>query len=257
MTTQMITILATLAAALTFAAVFYLQPVLRFPEKGQRGYRRVISFCAGTAVAYVFVHLLPELGAASERVVRAGEELGLPFADLLVYAAALLGFMLFYGLEHMATGARLRRSGRDTSEPDGASEGLHLRTLTVSYALYVLVVCYVMAHTMEAGGGQLALFAAAMGLHFLGAGYGLRREGQGPYDRWGRRVLAAAAFAGWAAALLVPLGEHAGNILLGFVAGALIMNTATNELPGEKDGRFGAFLAGGAVYAAVLLLIAE
>ncbi len=257
MTTRMTTVLATFAGAVVFAAIFYLQPALRFPARGQRGYRRVISFSAGMAVAYVFVHLLPELGEASERVVRATEELGLPFSELLVYAAALIGFMLFYGLEHLAAGARLRQPERHTQEPEAASEGFHLRTMTVSYAMYVLVVSYVMTHTMEVGRGQLALFATAMGLHFLGAGYGLRREGRALYDMWGRRVLAAAALAGWAIALLVSPGEHTGNLLLGFVAGALIMNTATNELPGEKDGRFGAFVSGGMIYAAVLLLIAE
>jgi hypothetical protein len=131
-----------------------------------------------------------------------------------------------------------------------------LRVLTGSYALYAFVVSYSMAHTMEAGGNQLALFVIAMGLHFVGVGHGLRHERQALYDTWGRYLLAAAPLLGWMVAFFLPLGDAAADMLLGFVAGSLIMNTVTLELPGRKDGRFFSFLAGGAAYAAVLLLTA-
>jgi len=41
--------------------------------------------------------------------------------------------------------------------------------------------------------------------------------------------------------------------LVAFISGAVIMNSAVTELPSEKDGRFGPFLAGGLIYAALLL----
>ncbi len=271
MTTQAITAAGTLAAAAIFAAIFYYLPLWHpdGPAQGQSGYRRVVSISGGAAVAYVFVHLLPELNAAKETFVGATATLGLPFPELRVYGAALLGFMLFYGLEHLVTWSSLRAARTKVqvgvgagageivlSADEDATEGFHTRVLIGSYALYAFVIAYGMAHTMEAGGGQLALFAIAMGLHFVGVVHGLRRECRRLYDTWGRRLLAAAALAGWAVALLWPLGQGAATTLLGFVAGSVIMNTVTLELPGRKDGRFFAFLAGGISYSAVLLLIA-
>ena len=120
----------------------------------------------------------------------------------------------------------------------------------------MLVVCYVMAHEIRSGTGELALYAFAMGLHFLGFAYGLRRDSSRTYQRWGRHVLAAAALLGWATALLLPLPESFAYTLLGFVAGVLIMDTVTSELAGQAEGRFFAFLTGGIVYTFILLLVA-
>lgn len=78
MSSQLVTTLSTLAASAVFAWLFWGRPPWRMPAKGQRGYRRIISFSGGMAVAYVFVHLLPEIGKASAGVARAGEDLRLP-----------------------------------------------------------------------------------------------------------------------------------------------------------------------------------
>ena len=65
MSSELVTVLSTLAASAVLAGVFYSRPLWHVPAEGQRGYRRIISFSAGMAVAYVFVHLLPEVGEAS------------------------------------------------------------------------------------------------------------------------------------------------------------------------------------------------
>jgi hypothetical protein len=245
--------LATLGAAAIFVLIFYGESWWRLRVNPETT-RRIVSFSTGMAVAYVFVHLLPELAAATSELVEISEERGLPFADLMVYSAALLGFMLFYGLENMVSWSRLTHA---EGGQEHARKRIRLRVLTGSYALYVFVVCYVMAHEMRAGGGQLALYALAMGLHFLGFAYALRRDSDTAYRQRGRHVLAAAALLGWAVALLLPVPEAFAYTLLGFVAGVLIMDTVTSELAGEAEGRFSAFLAGGAVYTVVLLLIAR
>jgi hypothetical protein len=253
MTFPMTNMLATLAAAAIFAVIFYYQSWWRWPTEGQRGHRRLISFSAGMAVAYVFVHLLPELATASEEFVEATEGRGLAFAHHRVHLAALLGFILFYGLQHMVSWSP-QGQGQGNQH---AAHGIRYRILGGSYALYVFIVSYLMAHNMEAGEGRLALFALAMGLHFLGLAHGLRHESHALYESWGKHVLAGAAIIGWAVAFLAPLPESTTHTLLGFVAGSVIMNTATSELPKEKEGRFLAFLIGGLVYAGFLVLISH
>jgi hypothetical protein len=247
MTAGTIDALATLGAAALFVLIFYGEAWWRLPRLGTRRSRQFVSFSAGMAVAYVFVRLLPELATATAELVEISGEDALPFVQIRVYCAALLGFMTFYGLEHMST-----RSSVAHAEGEGESTGQ--RMLTGSYALYVFVVCYLMAHEMRAGGGQLVLYALAMGLHFLGFAYSLHRDDPTTYDDWGRKVLAVAALGGWAVALARPLPESFSHILLGFVGGALIMDTVTSELAEQSEGQFLPFVSGAAIYTVVLSL---
>ena len=247
--------LATFGAAAVFVLIFYAESWWQ-PKLGREVTRRVVSFSVGMAVAYVFVHLLPELATTTAEFVELDEARELPFPQLRVYVAALLGFMLFYGLENMVNWARLAQAEGGEERGEELGETVHLKILTASYALYVFVVCYVMAHEIRSGSGELALYAFAMGLHFLGFAYGLRRDSSKTYLRWGRHVLAAAALLGWATALLLPLPESFAYTLLGFVAGVLIMDTVTSELAGQAEGRFFAFLTGGIAYTFILVLVA-
>ena len=256
MNVETINALATLAAAVVFALIFYSQSWLRLKFAPETR-RRVVSFSVGMAVAYVFVHLLPELAATSSEFVELTEGRALPFPHLRIYAAALLGFMLFYGLQNMVRWSHASDAEADAGAEAGAEAGeenIRLRILTVSYALYVFVVCYVMAHEARIGKGALALYALAMGLHFLGFAYGLRRDNATIYRQWGRHVLASTALLGWAVALLLPFSDSVVYTMLGFVAGVLIMDTVTSELAGQAEGRFFAFLTGGVAYTLILLL---
>ena len=247
--------LAILGAAAVFALIFYGRVLVAAEIRAQETRRRVVSFSTGMAVAYVFVHLLPELAAATSEFVEISEERELPFADLMVYGAALLGFMLFYGLENMVSWSRLTHPRAVQT----AREGARIRSAGADRFLRALRLRRLLRDgaRVRAGGGQLALYALAMGLHFLGFAYALRRDSDTAYQQRGRHVLAAAALLGWAVALLLPVPEAFAYTLLGFVAGVLIMDTVTSELAGEAEGRFPAFLAGGAVYTVVLLLIAR
>ncbi len=249
MNVETINALATLAAAAVFALIFYAESWWQ-AKRSHEGTRRIVSFSVGMAVAYVFVHLLPELAAATTEFVELDAARELPFPHLRIYGAALLGFMIFYGLVNMVRWTRLTGAKAEERE-----ETVRLKILTASYALYVFVVCYAMAHEMQAGGGQLALYALAMGLHFVGFAYSLRRDSSKIYAQWGRHLLAAAALLGWAGALLLPLPESYAYTLLGFVAGVLIMDTVTSELAGQAEGRFFAFLTGGVAYTLILLFV--
>jgi hypothetical protein len=57
---------------------------------------RWLSLAGGASVAYVFVHVLPELKKGQDVIVRA--DLPLEFLEHHAYIMALLGFVTFYGL---------------------------------------------------------------------------------------------------------------------------------------------------------------
>ncbi len=61
--------------------------------------------------------------------------------------------------------------------------------------------------------------------------------------------------AGWAFGLATRVHEAAIATLVAFLAGGVILNVLKEEVPKERQSRFGAFAAGLAAYAAVLLAL--
>ncbi len=94
----------------------------------------------------------------------------------------------------------------------------------------------------------LAAYVVAMMCHFLAIDHALREEHGAAFDWTGRFVLAGTCVLGWGAGLLFAVPPFVLALLLAFVSGAVIMNSAIMELPSEKDGRFWPFVMGGLAY---------
>lgn len=230
-------------AAATFALVHLLAGRLRFLEGVPRS--RWLSMAGGAAVAYVFLHLLPEL-AAEQRHLEDLSSLG--FIEERVYLVALIGLALFYGLERAAHASRRGGKGSENATEPGVF-WLHV----VSFGLYNLVVGYLLLHREEPGIAGLLWYALAMALHLLVNDYGLREHHKERYHRVGRWLLAAAVLAGWGVGVLVTVERVWLSLLFALLAGGVVLNTLKEELPAERESRFWAFAAGAALYAAVLL----
>ena len=243
------------AAAALFAAVFLVGGRLH-PLGSLLDRRSTISFSAGISAAYVFVHLLPELHGVRSVVTRESP-IELPNEGAGIYFVAMIGFLSFYGLEHL----RKRLRVPDAHHPHGAREpaaphGDILPDVLVhigGFAAYVWLASYLLLHSLEESPADTLLYAAALGVHFLTVEHSLHTEHGAAYERFGRFVLAGMAIAGWATGLVLelPLGIIA--LLVAFVSGAVVMNSAIMELPTEKDGRFWPFLAGALMYGLILL----
>lgn len=236
---------ALLVAGLAF--VHLVSGKLRFLNVLPRS--RWLSIAGGISVAYVFVHLLPDL-ARQQRTVRAAVGESLAFLESHVYLVALAGLSVFYGLERVARISR--RRSESSGKGDATEPGvfwLHIG----SFTLYNVLIGYLLLHREEPGLGNLLLYAFAMAVHFLVNDYGLRRLHRGMYDHAGRWILAAAAVAGWGLGLFYEVSEAALAVLFAFLAGGVIMNVLKEELPEERESRFWAFAAGAAGYTLILL----
>lgn len=236
-----------LAAALLFAAIFLAGGAVCAASP-----RVALSIGAGASTAYVFVHMLPELSQASGVFVAATADRKLPAPELRVYVSALVGFLVFYGLENMVAWSHERAA------EGGSPRGRHRPVVFLhigGFAAYVWLVSYLMVRAVTDRPVPIGLYALAMGLHFLGVHYALRREHGAAYDRVGRFLLAGAALAGWASAMLIEVPKPIVITGLGLVSGGVVMNSMVMELPSEKDGRFWPFVLGAAGYAALLALI--
>ena len=197
----------------------------------------------------MFVRLLPELDEAQTAFVAATAGRALPAPEFRVYASALLGFVVFYGLEHLVAWSREPEGGRrDWSSPVFL---LHVG----GFAFYAWLVTYLMVRGISDKPLPVTLYAIAMALHFVGVDHALLREHGAAYMRVGRFVLAAAALAGWSIANVTEISPTTIITCLGLVSGGVVMNSMVMELPSEKDGRLWPFVSGAAAYTLLLLLI--
>jgi hypothetical protein len=207
---------------------------------------RWLSFGAGVSVAYVFVHLLPELQAGAE-TFREGVVPG--FLEHHVYLVALCGFSTFYGVERLVTHGKRNAEPFGLRLPDDAVFWSHVALFTVYNAL--------VGYLVHERGSLLAAatFAVAMGLHFLVNDVDLRETHEAAYDEVGRWLLAGGTLVGGALGVVGELPELLVVATLAFVGGATVLNVVKEELPDERESRFWAFGVGVVGYTLLLLSV--
>jgi hypothetical protein len=232
------------AAALVLALAFLVGGRVH-PLSALTGDRRnLVSFSAGMAAAYVFVHVMPELQGV-RRVFVESASLPMRYEGMAIYVVALIGFLAYYGLDHL----RARLNGSDAEDREQSAFKLHVG----GFAVYVALVAYLLVRNLEETPVSLVLYTIAMALHFLTVDHALREEHGTAYEGTGRLVLAAMALLGWALGQVIALPQPVVALLLAFLSGAVILNSSLMELPSEKDGRFVPFMIGGLLYALILL----
>ncbi len=240
-------VVAVLVAAHVFAGR------LRFLDGIPRS--RWLSAAGGTGVAYVFLHVFPELNAAQQHFDETVPALA--WIDHHVYLVALFGLAAFYGLERMVKTAQPERGTVQETGTQGETEveqgvfWLHI----ASFALYNALVGYLLVHSEEQDARGLLLFAIALALHFVVNDYGLQQDHGQTYRRVGRWVLATAVVVGWGVGQMAALSVATTGVLFAFLAGGIVLNVLKEELPDERKSRFGPFATGAAFYAILLLLL--
>jgi hypothetical protein len=248
--------LAALLAVALLVLVHVVTPFLRFLGGSPRS--AWLSVAGGVSVAYVFVHLLPELAAGEKQVSRAAHDT--TFAEHHVYLIALLGLAVLYGLDRLAKTSRSRRQGapvRGGRGAEAAAAGTSPAVFCIhmgSFAIYNALIGYLLLHREVMTPGALAFFTVALALHFVVTDYGLNEDHKAPYRRVGRWVLAAAVTVGFLVGAETEVSGAAIAALTAFLAGGVILNVL-KEVPSERQSRFGAFSAGMAGYAALLLIL--
>ncbi len=206
-----------------------------------------LSFAGGISVAYVFVHLLPEL-AAGARVVE--QELGDPIASQhVVWLIALTGMVAFYGLEVASRDSPGKEGG-------GTATGVAVYRLSmIVYGVYNAVIAYQLHERADEGGVSLTLFVSAMALHFLVNDFSLREHHKQRYETEGRWVLVGFVAAGALVGAVTDVLVVSIELTTALIAGGVVLNVMKEELPAQAESRFSAFLAGVVSYALLLLAL--
>ncbi|MEO1521768.1 MAG: hypothetical protein AAFU78_13470 [Cyanobacteria bacterium J06633_2] len=214
---------------------------------------RWLSFAGGVSVGYVFLEVFPELSHAQEEL----EHSAIPFIAYLenhVYLLALLGLLVFYGLDILAlTSRRLNRSARDVDSASALVFWIHITVFAVLNAIFGYLLQDLSEHSLF----QCILFFIAVALHFFIIDHNLREHHKATFDRRGRWLLTAAIILGAILAQIEPLdlNEAAISVVWSFLAGSIILNILKRELPDEHKSCFWSFFGGAALYTGLLLSV--
>jgi hypothetical protein len=212
---------------------------------------RWMSFAGGVSIGYVFLEVFPELSHAQEAV----EHSEIPFFAYLenhVYMLALLGLLMFYGLDILAL--KSRQHNRLNNNQDSTPHTvfwIHIAGFAVLNVIVGYLLQELTSHTLL----QCLLSFAAIALHFFIIDRGLREHHQAPYDKYGRWLLTAAIMVGAIVGQSLHLGEAGILLVWSFLAGSIILNILKHELPDETQSCFFSFATGAALYTTLLLLV--
>ncbi len=187
--------------------------------------RAADSCGGGMAVAYVFLHLLPELEKGHEVLGHA------------VHGIALVGFVGFSAAEHWIHRRR-----------EGTAVGRFKLRIALQ-CTYNWLLIYMLPEAVEAGFGYALLLTAALGLHLLSTDYSLHAELPREFQSWGRWVLAAGLVAGYVTDLFYePVDPYVADVWIALLAGFLLCNVFRDEAPDPRSSHFGWFIAGVVLY---------
>ncbi|TWT04218.1 hypothetical protein FQV26_14860 [Planococcus sp. CPCC 101016] len=212
---------------------------------------RFLSIAGGISVAYVFLHLLPELSVFQDELQGELENSSLRFLENHIYLIAMVGLVIFYALEHSVKTSK--RKNKHTNQPTSASGIFWVHIVT--FALYNGVIAYLLVREEYGDTWGMALFFVAMGVHFITNDKALRATHQEDYDRYGRWLLAAAILIGWGIGAFADVHEWIISVLTAFLAGGVILNVLKEELPEDRESSLLAFCTGLTSYSILLLLL--
>lgn len=240
--------ISTAAIAVGLALIHLFSGKLRFVNLPRS---RWLSGAGGVSVAYVFVHILPEL-SEHQMVLEEAEKGFVSYLEHHVYLLALLGLTAFYGLERMASESR--ENQQEAGKGSVTTQGVFWVHIA-SFAVYNALIGYLLMHREQPDMENLLLYSLAMALHFVVNDFGLRENHKHIYDYIGRWILAAAIIVGWVIGSGTEIGEATIAVLFAFLAGGIVLNVLKEELPEERDSRFWAFGLGAAIYSILLLAL--
>lgn len=231
-----------LAAVIFLSLIHVVADYVRW--KGAVPQKYWLSFADGISISYVFLGLLPKIisgtTAFPDTFGRAAEILKYsPFFPLLI------GLLAFYGLERLVE--------KPTVDLISKTTGLRVWSHLASYGVYKAIIGYLIAKMDNPV--AMAIFVITMGVHFLVVDYRMMEIHKGVYQRVGRWLLTLTILIGWAVGITTVISPAVVTLLLGFVAGGMVLVVLEEEFSREHPSSFLAFAAAVVIYMVLQILI--
>lgn len=183
--------------------------------------------------------MLPQLAHAQHILV---QEIGwLPggFVDYTIYLIALLGFVLFYGIDRLI----YRAWERDELQNPNAFDSIVFWGDMILFGLYNSMIGYLVTTVNNLPDSwDLLIYFIAFSLHFVTNDWSLHHHHRRAYDAYGRVILSVSILLGYLFGEFYQLPGYAVGLVEAFVTGALVLNAIKYELPTEHEGNFEGFL---------------
>lgn len=219
---------------------------LQFLTKEPRS--RFLSIAGGISVAYVFLHLLPELGDFQKELNGEGV---LSFLEHHIYMVALFGLVIFYGLEQYVKTSHKDRKETTSIEHNPGVFWIHIGI----FALYNFSIGYLLVRDEFTGAIGPWAFFIALGVHFITNDISLDKQHDHDYAKYGRWILTASVVVGWLVGISTELHPFILSYLVALLVGGIMLNVMKEELPAERDSSFPAFFLGVLGYTILLVFI--
>lgn len=200
------------------------------------------SLGRGLAVAYVFLHLFAEISAGDELF---GKE---------VYFIVLIGFLVYYGIEHRVEYRLLKQA----ADPDDPLIKLHFGLVILLKWVYTWLLVYALPTSIREQGFQVIPAVIAISLHILHDDVEIAARFQEHYNHEGRDPLASAAVVGWLCDLYVLReNPYVSKALTAVLAGSVLYTTFSGELQNHRKSRFAWFVGGVGLFLLLYMLSGE
>jgi hypothetical protein len=236
---------AAFAATLFLMLFHYLSPWFstHLPGNG----RAFTSFAGGVAVAYVFLHMLPNLVEYNKPIGEflINKEWLTPFTELWIYIVALFGFLIYYGFDLLA------ERHNEKQHNNKLVYSLHLGM----FCIYNFLITYTMSLRALSSITATILFTVAMALHFVLTDRKFSRFYQVQFNQIGRFLLISALLVGWLCSVIFdPVNVLVAAFMVAFLAGSVLLNVFREELPATGLASYCWFTFGALLIMLILLL---
>lgn len=212
---------------------------------------RIMSLVSGGSIAYVFLHLVPELTHYQEVAEKAYLGTWIEDIDYVTYMSALLGIAVFYGINQLSE--KSERKNRKEENLTRPSKSVFILEIG-AFAFYNGLIGYLLQELSGDNIGAYVVYFIVFSFHFIANNRILHLTHEDLYTRAGRWILALAVLTGWILHETTHASELTLAFLSSFLTGGVVLNILNDELPEEKKSSFPAFLIG-MVFIAVLLQV--
>jgi hypothetical protein len=212
-----------------------------------------ISFSAGASVAYVFVHVFPEIGIYQQQIAgHAGHHQPVSFISQPLYLAALGGLCFLYLLDTLESGF-IDESSNTLQRHKYYMPLFSLRGFF--YFLYNIMIAYIITQRPGEGLINITLIAIALMLHFVVINTRAHEAYGELFDRYIRLPAAIGLLLGWVFGITINLPEVLTVTVFSLIGGMITYIALKSELPQTGHKAPFHFFAGAVIYALVVLAI--
>ncbi len=199
-----------------------------------------LPLCAGVAIGYVFLFVLPELADFTAEIIETESASG-EFWQYRLYLLSLTGLLVYLFIDRLGA-------------PDGRIVHRARLIQGVGFSFYNVLMGYLLSSMPRPGATPVVLATFTLCLHFLGIDHQLRHTHPELFDRQLRWLLALSVCLGWLIGILTDLPQIYSATAIAFVAGSIIVNVMTEELPDRRPASLMAFVVGVLIFATIMAI---